>query len=245
LDQIFESYADEHLNGAYYEQMIDEHNKEQQKYYEEEIELICTKTDPLIAELRNGSIAAVDKLIQNWLSYEEYGICGHVAEELGKASSTLQIIESKLLEELQSNAGSERSYIISALSYLKKPSGKVVQTLATLLHDEDIHVRSTAAEALGNLDHSHDFISAQLLNSLKDVHASDLLFDESNSPPYQYHPNFVKNFLRFNPEVFKALVRLSKTCNLVTPKLACWIEQHQGWVCFEQAVDALWEMVEK
>lgn len=238
-------YCDDYVDYVLY---VDSYDKccdnmayeEFQKREMEEAQSIYSEIDVLLSKLENNSNceAVINELI-NWLGYEDYGVNKYVAKELGKFSDVYSEIEIKLLEEFKGKSSDEYFHVVLALGYLRKPSENVITILTSLLHnDENIFVRANAAKALSQLNIYHDVVMSELLKSLKDVS----LFDSSR--PYIFPGNPYKEALYFNSEVFKALVQLSKTSDIVAPTLAQWIEENQDKEDIKCAVDALWEIVE-
>jgi hypothetical protein len=211
------------------------------EFITEDLKSIHAQIDPLLEKLRNGSASVIDDLI-DWLFYDEYNISDYVAQELGKVSKFSQVIESKLLEKLPGNLDWERGGIVQALGYLNNLSDDALQALVKLLHDdEDVFVRAKAAKALSNLDISHDFILTELISSLKETCYLHALTNRTWSFPGD--PDLENNY--YNREVFESLVQFSKVYSPVSVRLEHWIEQHHDWECFEDAVDALWRILEE
>lgn len=187
----------------------------------------------MLSELRNNSEAAIDKLLRDWLDYEDYGVGEYVAKKLGEASSTYRLIELKLLEKLQDKSFWEYGNIILAVGYLINPSQDIIDTLVSLLqnHEDKIDkiVCVSAAKALIQLDIYHKLVLSQLLNLFRNPN----IFDD-----------FYEQDLSFNSQVFEALVQLGKTFDGVAPALSQWIEQHQDKEYLVDGIDALWTLVE-
>lgn len=235
-----DDYVSYTLNDYYQDQYYDDMAYEEFKKREiEEAESIYSSIDVLLSNLKNNYNyeAAINELI-NWLGYEEYNVNEYVAKELGKFSDVYSEIEIKLLEEFKGKSSDEYFHMVLALGYLRKPSENVITILISLLHnDENVFVRANAAKALSQLNISHD-VKSELFKSLKDVR----LFDSSE--PYSFPGNPYEEALYFNSQVFKALVKLSKTSDTVAPTLAQWIEENQDKEDIQYGVNALWEIVE-
>lgn len=196
----------------------------------EEAASIYSKIETLLSELRNNSEAAIDKLLRDWLDYEDYGVGEYVAKKLGEASSTYRLIELKLLEKLQDKSFWEYGNTILALGYLINPSQDIIDTLVSLLQNhEDKIVCVSAAKALIQLDIYHKIVLSQLLNLFRNPNRFD---------------DFYEQDLSFNSQVFEALVQLGKTFDGVAPALSQWIEQHQDKEYLVNGIDALWTLVE-
>jgi len=211
-----------------YEEYMKQQMEEADRQQIEEAKTIYSEIEPLLNELRSGSILVIDSLME-WLDYDEYNVSEYIAKELGKVSHASQLIERKLLEKLQDESSWGRSNTVQALGYLSDLSEDVISTLITVLHkDKDGFVRASAAKVLSLLNISHDTVLNHLLNSF-----TELEFDDS------YMDN-----LYFNSQVSEALVQLSKSFSPVIPALAQWIEQNQDKEYVEDGVNALLEMVE-
>jgi GTP cyclohydrolase II len=207
-----------------YEEYMKQQAEEAERQQIEEAKTIYSEIEPLLNELRSGSILVIDSLME-WLDYDEYNVSEYIAKELGKVSHASQLIEQKLLEKLQDESSWGRSNTVQALGYLNHPSEDVISTLIPLLHhDTDEFVRANAAKTLSLLNVAHDVILSHLLNSFRDL----------NRPE-----DFCIDGLYLNTTVSEALVQLSKSFNPVVPTLAQWIEQNQHKEYVEHGINAL------
>lgn len=236
-------YRDEYVNftlASYYDDEYHDYiaHQEHDELIMEEANSIYSQIEPLLSRLRSNSESVIDDLI-DWLDYEDYGISEYVANELGEVSKFSKLIELKILRKLQEQSPNEYNNIVDALGYLRNPSQDVINTLVSLLHNgENVFLRASAAKALSQLDIDHNFVLSQLLDSLKD-------FTSLDSLPCNFPDDPCQNALYFISEVFKALVQLGKTFDLVAPALDRWIEQHQDKENVGVfGIDALWMLVE-
>ncbi|NEU84254.1 hypothetical protein, partial [Nostoc sp. UIC 10630] len=198
----------------------------------EDINSIYSQIEVLFSELKNKPEEVVDKLLTDWLDYENYGVNEYVARKLGEASSSYPIVELKLLENLHNKSSCWYSNIVLALGYLRNASQVTIDNLISLVQNhEDKIICLDAAKALIQLNIYHDFVLNQLL----------FLFKEPEPNKFDY---FYEQDLNFNSQVFEALVQLGQTFDEVAPALAHWIEQNQGKDYTEQGIDALWMLIE-
>ena len=107
----------------------------------------------------------------------------------------------------------------SALGQLGNANDSIVQTLVSLLNDDDSSVRSRAAESLVQLGNANDNVVQTLIALLKD--------DDSS----------------VRSRAAESLVQLGPQSNKLKPLLVHWIEQHQTKHFVSHGIDVLQTLV--